>query len=85
VYLKPIDKAGLEVIFNKYHEVIIVEENSKAGGAGDTINSLKNEWNWKGKLKCRGLPDQFIEHGSRQELLEVSGLDHASIRSFIES
>ncbi len=85
LYLKPIDSQKIKEIFIDFEEVIVVEENSAAGAAGETINGLKNAWGNSSRLKCRALPDSFVEHASRQELLEITGLDHKSLRRFIDS
>ncbi|MEQ9262947.1 MAG: 1-deoxy-D-xylulose-5-phosphate synthase [Owenweeksia sp.] len=85
LYLKPIDSQKIKEIFIDFEEVIVVEENSAAGAAGETINGLKNAWAYSSRLKCRVLPDSFVEHASRQELLEITGLDHKSLRRFIDS
>ena len=84
VYLKPLDEAGLIAILEEYNEVIIVEENSKAGGAGESIVSLAGRIGVDCRIKCKCLPDAFIEHGSRQQLLEVTGLDASSLKEFID-
>lgn len=82
VYLKPIDEKAIASIFAEYAEVVSVEENSPAGGLGEKLASLKAKWNSPVILKCHSLPDQFIEHGSKKELLELVALDEKSIKSF---
>lgn len=82
IYLKPIDEEALEKIFHEYPEVISIEENSPAGGLGEKLASLKAKWNSKVRLKCHSLPDEFIEHGSASQLLELVNLNANSIKGF---
>ncbi len=82
VYLKPIDEDAIATIFSEYDEVISIEENSPAGGLGEKLASLKAKWNSPIRLKCHSLPDQFIEHGSNNQLLELVALDEKSIKGF---
>lgn len=78
VYLKPMD---LEVtsILRDYKEVITLEESTFSGGIGQTILSLKNELDLETKVTCLHLPDEFVEHGSREELLDELGLNAMAI------
>lgn len=80
VYLKPIDENAIKEIFSTYDEVITVEENSPAGGLGEVLASLKNKWSSSLKLRCLSLPDTFVEHGKRIELLRLLQLDSESLK-----
>ncbi len=85
VFLKPLDEKALLEIFKVYKDVLVVEENSPAGGAGESLISLKNRAGSAVKLKCRSLPDEFIEHGSRAQLLRKTGLDSVSLQEFFRT
>lgn len=83
--LKPLDEAFINTMAGKYEVLITVEENSPRGGLGDTVGSIlyKNE-HLGTKLLSLSLPDKFVEHGSRTELLKDCGLDAESLeRSFL--
>lgn len=82
VYLKPIDEEEIKRMFFKYDEVVTIEENSSAGGLGERVASLKAKWNSPIKLSCHSLPDLFIEHGSKNQLLQLLSLDENSIKGF---
>src|SRR5690606_3045410 len=79
--LKPMDEAFINELASKYEVLITVEENSPRGGLGDTVASIlyKNE-HLGTKLLSLSLPDKFIEHGSRTELLQDCGLDAESLK-----
>ena len=83
-YLKPIDKEALNVIADKFSEVITVEENSARGGLGDTVRAAFAELGSSIKVRSLALPDKFIEHGTIAELHKLCQLDAGSILKFIE-
>lgn len=79
--LKPLDASFIDELASNYEVLITVEENSPRGGLGDTVGSVlyKNE-HLGTKLLSLSLPDKFVEHGSRTELLQECGLDAESLR-----
>lgn len=83
-FVKPIDEA-LILELAKTHDVIVtIEENVLAGGAGDAVNSFLQAQQILMPVLNLGLPDQFIEQGTREELLALCGLDKAGIIKIIE-
>jgi hypothetical protein len=54
-----------------------------AGGAGSAINEVLIEADVRVPVLNIGIPDRFIEHGSRQDCLVSAGLDRASIEQRI--
>jgi len=83
-FVKPIDET-LILDLAKTHDVIVsVEENVLAGGAGDAVNSFLQTQQILMPVLNLGLPDQFIEQGTREELLELCGLDKKGILKSIE-
>lgn len=75
-FVKPLDR---ETIFRAIEEsgfVITVEENTICGGFGSAVLEAANAAGIStGHVKCLGVPDRFIEHGEREELLADVGLD----------
>ncbi len=75
-FVKPLDEALLKDIFGRHKHVLTVEENVLPGGFGDAVmeflerNGLRDV-----TVSCMGLPDQFIEHGARDRLLEDVALN----------
>ena len=64
--------------------LVTVEENVLSGGAGSAINSYLQAQQILMPVLNLGLPDCFIEQGSREELLSLSGLDNQGIIQSIE-
>ncbi|MFW5444132.1 MAG: 1-deoxy-D-xylulose-5-phosphate synthase, partial [Methylococcaceae bacterium] len=84
-FVKPIDEA-IVLEMAKTHDVLVtVEENVIAGGAGSAINSFLQAQQILMPVLNLGLPDEFIEQGTREELLSQCGLDTPGIIDSIES
>jgi len=84
-FVKPLDEA-LILEMAKSHDVIItVEENVIAGGAGSAVNEFLQAQQILMPVLNIGLPDRFVEQGSREELLALVGLDAKGILAKIEA
>jgi 1-deoxy-D-xylulose-5-phosphate synthase len=69
-FIKPLDAEMLEDILDNYKRVYTIEEGTVSGGFGSAVLEFASREGVTGaKIKCLGLPDTFIEHGSREELL----------------
>ncbi len=79
--LKPLDEERIKAIAVSFDEIITVEENSLSGGFGASVSQVLRRNQLSNKLQCLGLADQFIQHGSREELLKDSGLDASALRT----
>jgi 1-deoxy-D-xylulose-5-phosphate synthase len=75
-FAKPLDT---ETIFRALDEcgfVVVVEEGAILGGFGAAVLEAANSAGVRtDHLRCVGIPDRFIEHGERDELLAEIGLD----------
>lgn len=79
-YLKPLDEVAISQILSKYDEVLTVEESTFSGGLGQSIITLQNKLGTSATIKCLHIPDSFIEHGTREELLSDCKLDAGAIK-----
>ncbi|ASJ76069.1 1-deoxy-D-xylulose-5-phosphate synthase [Granulosicoccus antarcticus] len=82
-FVKPLDTELLESIAQSHDLIITLEENSIAGGAGAGVLEYLSQVGATTAIKLIGLPDEFVEHGSREELLEYCRLDLAGLREQI--
>lgn len=83
-FVKPID-AELILDLAKSHDILItVEENVVAGGAGSAVNDFLQAQQILMPVLNIGLPDSFVEQGTREELLSLCGLDIQGIFATIE-
>ena len=78
-FIKPIDRELVLKCANKFKNIITIEDNCSFGGFGSGVLNILNENNKSVRLKILGLPDDFVSHGPRSELLKILGLDAHSI------
>ncbi|MEM8844323.1 MAG: 1-deoxy-D-xylulose-5-phosphate synthase [Pseudomonadota bacterium] len=82
-FIKPIDEEMIMLIAESHSLIVTIEDNVVMGGAGSAVNEVLVEHQTSIKILNLGLPDNFQEHGSREELLLEAGLDCTSIVSRI--
>jgi len=78
-FVKPLDK---ELIAKHSHDkkvIVTIEDGAMSGGAGSAVSEWAQENKMKQQIIICGIPDQFIEHASRAEMLEMAGLDKKGI------
>ncbi len=78
-FVKPLDKKLLHRHIRGKRVVVTVEEHALAGGMGSAVGEYLGDAGYKGKLLRLGVEDRFVEHASRQELLEILKLSPAAI------
>ena len=75
-FVKPLDRATLLKVVDQAGLVVTVEEGTLEGGFGSTLLEAANAAGLDTRNVVRlGLPDRFVEHGERGELLAELGLD----------
>jgi 1-deoxy-D-xylulose-5-phosphate synthase len=72
-WLKPLDEA-LIAAARRHRLVAVVEDNGRVGGFGDAVCRLLRDHDVETPAKTFGLPQEFIEHGERAEILADVGL-----------
>ena len=80
-FVKPLDKKLLNKLLKKAKVFISIEDGSIMGGAGSAVQEFVSEENLNVKSILFGIPDKFIEHASREEMLVEAGLDLENIKS----
>jgi 1-deoxy-D-xylulose-5-phosphate synthase len=79
-FVKPLDTETILRAIRKTGFVITVEEAALAGGFGSAVLEAASDAGLDtSHVRRLGIPDQFIEHGERGELLADLGLDAAGI------
>ncbi len=84
-FIKPLDTDVLRDIANTHEWLVTLEDNAVAGGAGSAVNEWLAAQGYSVRALNLGLPDRFIEHGSREQLLAECGLDAAGIETSIRA
>jgi len=72
-WLKPVDEALADAA-RRYRLVAVVEDNGRVGGFGDAVCRLLRDHDVDVPVKTFGLPQRFLPHGTREEVLEEAGL-----------
>jgi 1-deoxy-D-xylulose-5-phosphate synthase len=84
-FIKPLDEACILEMAASHDLIVTVEENTVSGGAGSGVNEVLNAHGVKTAILTIGLPDRFIEQGTREEVLTDAGLDTAGILASISA
>lgn len=84
-FLKPLDRDLILKVATDVPVVVTIEEGALSGGLGAEVATLLSTLGLQRRLRLLGLPDEFIEHGRRQELLEEAGLTPAAVASVVSS
>ena len=78
--LKPLDTQMLNEIGERFDKIVTIEDGARIGGMGTAILEYMEDNGWSPRIKRLGLPDQFVPHGSPDELYRLVGLDKDSIK-----
>lgn len=83
IYLKPIDEELLHEVGRNYQKVVTVENGTLKGGLGSAVIEFMNDHGYTPHIKRIGIPDQFIEQGTIEELYCLCGMDANSITNVL--
>jgi len=78
-FVKPIDEVMLHEIFSKFKKVITVEDGCIMGGFGTAVIEFMVDQKYSAEVIRLGIPDQYIHHGTQEELWSDCGFDTAGI------
>ena len=84
-FIKPLDEELLLELAKTVEVFVTIEENVISGGAGSAVNNFLQKQHILMPVLNIGLPDSFIEQGTREELLAICGLDVQGITNQIET
>lgn len=82
-FIKPFDKEGLLEIVRaskkQFTNTLVVEDHSAIGGLTSIVAAIYAENGIDSKISSLSFPDEFIEHGSRNEIFNKYGLSEQGI------
>lgn len=84
-FIKPLDNQLLDEIGKKFKKVITIEDGVRNGGFGSAVLEWFNDHGYAPSVQRMGLPDEFVTHGSVDELRRIVGLDAPHIKQNIEA
>lgn len=82
-FVKPLDEKLLHEIFTQFETIITIEDGVIKGGFGSGILEFGAQHSYTKSIHTLGIPDQFIEHGTVDELQKMCGIDSESIAAFL--
>nr|WTB35456.1 1-deoxy-D-xylulose-5-phosphate synthase [Streptomyces sp. NBC_00830] len=83
-WVKPVDEQ-LAPLAGRHRLVAVVEDNSRAGGVGSAVGQALRDAGVDVPLRTFGIPEQFLAHGKRAEVLADIGLTPVEIAGRISA
>jgi 1-deoxy-D-xylulose-5-phosphate synthase len=78
-FVKPLDTLLLHEVFSKFNKVITVEDGCLMGGFGSAVLEFMVDQKYQAEVVRLGIPDEYIHHGTQEELWADCGFDTQSI------
>jgi 1-deoxy-D-xylulose-5-phosphate synthase len=78
-FVKPLDRELMTENCSGKNTIITIEDGAMSGGAGSAVSEWAHENKLKQQIIICGIPDEFVNHASREEMLEMTGLDAKGI------
>ena len=83
--IKPLDKEGLDKIFDSYDVIVTIEEHNVLGGMGSAVAEYKATKDKAPRQVFIGFDDSFYPAGSQDFVLDEAGLSEEKIADGILS
>ncbi len=84
-FIKPLDSSLVQELADSHDLLVTIEDNAIMGGAGSAVNECLMAQQRPVAVLNMGLPDIFLEQGSREELLAEANLSSNGIIRAIEN
>ncbi|MEY4289276.1 MAG: hypothetical protein RLZZ30_1364 [Bacteroidota bacterium] len=78
-FVKPIDEVMLHEVFTKFKHVITIEDGCLMGGFGSAVIEFMVDQKYQSEVVRLGIPDEYVHHGTQEELWADCGFDTTSI------
>ena len=82
-FLKPFDEEMMTELLAEGKPLLVYEEAAAIGGLGSLLQQFAAERESRTPIHVLALPDRWIYHGKRRELLRRMGLDAAGLRKTV--
>jgi len=83
-FIKPLDEKLVLQLATEHDVLVTLEDNAVMGGAGSAVNEYLLKQQCQNRILNLGLPDIFMEHASREQLLDDAGISTSGILRAIE-
>ncbi|KAF0142601.1 MAG: 1-deoxy-D-xylulose-5-phosphate synthase [Stygiobacter sp.] len=78
-FVKPLDSDLLDSVSKRFTKIVTLEESTIVGGFGSAVLEFFAEKNYKNDILRIALPDNFVDHGTQEELHKIIGIDPEGI------
>jgi len=78
-FVKPLDEDLIRTLSSSHDLLVTLEDNALQGGAGSAVNEFLNKEGNHIPILNLGIPDEYIEHATREEQLELINLSGSGI------
>ena len=83
-FIKPLDTDAISELLGSHDVIVTLEDNAIAGGAGSAVNEYLAAIKANVTILNLGIPDEFIKHGTQDEMHAEMGLDANGILTRIK-
>lgn len=83
-FVKPLDAVLLHEVFTKFKKVITIEDGCLMGGFGSAIIEFMVDQKYNSEIVRLGIPDEYVHHGTQEELWGDCGFDAKAIVKAVE-
>lgn len=78
-FVKPLDMDLLEILREDHSLIVTMEENVKSGGFGEQVMTYYGSRLHSPAVRIVAIEDQFVPHGSVEDLMHQQQMDSASV------
>ena len=82
-FLKPLDNKLLQEVGEQFKTIITVEDGSRDGGMGSAVLEWMADHDYTPRVIRLGIADNFVEHGTVEQLYEACGISKEAIKKII--
>lgn len=83
-FIKPLDTHAIDKLLSEHDVIVTLEDNAIAGGAGSAVNEYLMSQKAKVNILNLGIPDEFIKHGTQEQMHDEMGLGEQGIIDSIQ-
>ncbi len=84
-FVKPLDEVMLDSVAGRFSKIVTLEESTIVGGFGSAVLEYFSEKNYKNDILRIALPDNFVDHGTQEELHKILGIDPDGIYTKVKN
>ena len=84
-FIKPLDEALVVELARSHDLLVTIDENAVMGGAGSAVSEVLAAQGIAAQVLHIGLPDCFLQHGAREDMLREAGLTRDQVEAKVRA